>query len=255
MKKLLLTMTALSACAIAAPAAAQSSGYQYPNSGYQNNGYQNGYQNNGYQNGYQNNGYYNQNANGGVGMENRLARIDGRIQAGIQNGSIDQREARTLRRQLNDIRRLDQQYGRDGYSQQERADMQQRLRAFRDQLNYADGGRGGNGQYGSNNGYNNGGYNGQGGPYEEVCDTQTSSGSGVLGGIFDSIFGGGASTSGYANCAGLRVGQRVSGNLGAVPYQYRNQYRDSGNTYYRSDGRQIYQVDSRTNTVVRIFGM
>ena len=118
--------------------------------------------------------------------------------------------------------------------------MQQRLRYFRDQLNMADGGR--NGQYAN-------GYNGQGGPYEEVCETNTNVGG--LGGLIGSIFGGGTTD----DCAGLRVGQRVSGNLGAVPYQYRNRYRDTGNVYYRSDGRQIYQIDARTNTVLRIYGM
>lgn len=229
MKKLLLTMTALTA--FAAPAAAQS--------GYQNNGYQNnGYQNNGYQNnGYRNNGYANANAGAAVAIDNRLARLDSRIQAGIQSGAIDQREAWNLRQQLNEISRLDRRYGRNGYTQQERADMQQRLRYFRDQLNMADGGR------------NNGNY-GQGGPYEEVCDT--SSNLGGLGGLIGSIFGG---STGNTDCVGLRVGQRVSGDLGAVPYQYRNRYRDTGNFYYRSDGRQIYQIDARTNTVLRIYGM
>lgn len=229
MKKLLLTMTALTA--FAAPAAAQS-------------GYQNGYQNNGYQSGYQNNGYANPNARGAVAIDNRLARLDARIQAGIQSGVIDQREAWNLRRQLDEISRLDRRYGRNGYTQQERADMQQRLRYFRDQLNLADGGRYNNGRYGANNGYY-----GQGGPYEEVCETNTNVGG--LGGLIGSIFGGGTTD----DCAGLRVGQRVSGNLGAVPYQYRNRYRDTGNVYYRSDGRQIYQIDARTNTVLRIYGM
>lgn len=227
MKKLLLAMTALTA--FAAPAAAQN----YPT----NNGYPN---NNGYQNGYQNNGYAN--AGAAVAIDNRLARLDARIQSGIQSGAIDQREAWTLRQQLQEISRLDRRYGRNGYTQQERADMQQRLRYFRDQLNMADGGR--NGQYG------NGQY-GQGGPYEEVCETSNSN-VGGLGGLIGSIFGGGNNSS---DCYGLRVGQRVSGNLGAVPYQYRNQYRDTNNVYYRSDGRQIYQIDTRTNTVVRIYGM
>jgi hypothetical protein len=223
MKKLLLTMTA--AAAFAAPAAAQT--------GWQNNGYQN--------NGYQNNGYANANAGGAVAIDNRLARLDARIQAGIQSGAIDQMEAQNLRMQLREISRLDRRYGRNGYTQTERRDMQQRLRAFRDQLNYADGGRGG--QYGN-------GYYGQGGPYEEVCETNTNSGG--LGGLIGSIFGGGSNTD---ECAGLRIGQRVSGNLGAVPYQYRNRYRDTNNVYHRSDGRQIYQIDARTNTVVRIYGM
>jgi hypothetical protein len=54
---------------------------------------------------------------------------------------------------------------------------------------------------------------------------------------------------------GLRVGQRVSGNLGAVPYEYRSQYRDGNGVYYRADNRSIYQIDARTDTVVRIYSL
>jgi hypothetical protein len=68
---------------------------------------------------------------------------------------------------------------------------------------------------------------------------------GGIGGLIDSVLGGG----------GLRVGQRVSGNLGAVPYEYRNQYRDGNGVYYRSDNRAIYQIDARTDTVVRIYSL
>ena len=54
---------------------------------------------------------------------------------------------------------------------------------------------------------------------------------------------------------GLRVGQRASANLGGVPYAYRDQFRDGNGVYYRSDGRNIYQIDARTQTVVRIYAM
>jgi hypothetical protein len=108
---------------------------------------------------------------------------------------------------------------------------------------------GGNRQYDQYGEYDDGyydGYRGQGGPYEEVepvCQSR-----GGLGGVIDSVFG-------REDCSGFQVGQRVSGNLYAVPYEYRNQYRDGGGIYYRSDGRQIYQIDARTNTVVRVYGM
>jgi hypothetical protein len=68
---------------------------------------------------------------------------------------------------------------------------------------------------------------------------------GGIGGVIDSVLGGG----------GLRVGQRVSGNLDPVPYEYRNQYRDGNGVYYRSDRRAIYQIDARTDTVLRIYGL
>ncbi len=77
---------------------------------------------------------------------------------------------------------------------------------------------------------------------------------GGLGGIIDSIFGGGNNRN-NDECGGLRVGQRAGGNLSAVPYQYRTQFRDGGGVYYRSDGRAIYQIDARTDTVLRVYDM
>jgi type II secretory pathway pseudopilin PulG len=227
MKKAFLTLAAVGALAAAAPAAAQYG--QYGNT----------------------------NAGGRVGIDNRLARLDARIQAGIQSGAIDRREARSLRQQLRDIQRLERQYSYNGLSQQERMDLQQRLRAFRDELRYADGGR--SDQYGNSNwndDYNNRGggydddYSGRGGPYEDVdCDSDR----GGIAGIFDSIFGGGSSS----NCSGsmLRVGARASGDLRSLPSEYRYRYRDGNGVYYRHDGRSIYQIDARTNTVVRIYPM
>jgi hypothetical protein len=224
MRKLLIAMTAVSTLAVAAPAAAQW-----------NN---------------QNNVNANANINGGI--DSRIARLDARIQAGVQSGAIDRTEARNLRMQLRELRRLDRQYSRNGYTQQERADIQMRVRTFRDQLRLADGGGNGYG-YGNqgygNQGYGNNGY-GVGGPYDDCVDNGSDRGG--IGGIFDSIFGGG---SNRGTCAGLNVGSRVSGNLGAVPYQYRAQFRDGNGVYYRSDGSNIYQIDARTNTVVRVYGM
>ena len=51
----------------------------------------------------------------------------------------------------------------------------------------------------------------------------------------------------------LRVGQRISGNFGDMPAQYRDRYRDSDGSYYRYDRGNIYQVDARTNLILRIF--
>jgi hypothetical protein len=242
MKTLFLAMTGTVAIAAAAPAAAQySQAYQQP--------YQQQYQ-----------GQYNSSAN----MDSRLARLDARIQAGVQSGAIDRREERSLRWQLNEINRLQAQYSRNGLTASETADLRQRLRTFRDQLAQAGGGGAGYGAYGTNgsgnngygnngygNGYANNGYNGRGGPYEDVVCDDTSRGG--IGGLIDSIFGGGRSD----DCAGygVGVGARASSSWGAVPYQYRGQYRDGGSIYYRSDGRTIYGIDARTNTVVRVYPM
>ena len=51
----------------------------------------------------------------------------------------------------------------------------------------------------------------------------------------------------------LRVGQRVTTGLYGIPVQYRARFRDGGGVYYRSDGRNIYQIDARTQTVLRVY--
>lgn len=229
MKSLLIT-AAVSALAFAAPAAAQSNG--------QGNGW----------------GNANVNARGAVGIQNRIARLDAQIDAGVQSGDITRTEARSLRQELRTLTRLERQYSRNGLTQQERADLRMRVQNFRQNLRLAGGGNMGRDQWGSQ--YPNDGNYGQGGPYDPVCyENETSSSGGGLGGIIDSIFGGGNSGSNNAeDCdTTLRVGQRVSGNLGAVPYHLRTRFRDGQGVYYRSDGRVIYQVDARTHTVVRIY--
>jgi len=221
MKKILLAMSAVSAMAVAAPAAAQYS--------------------NRYADPYQDRGYGQDWTNGN--FDARIDRLQARLDAGVQQRVINQRDAWALRRQLRDLRQLASQYDVDGMSGRERADLQQRLRYVSQQVQVADGGRyNDRGQrYGA---YDNG-YYGQGGPYEEVNQADVCVERGGVSGFIDSMVGGGC----------LRVGQRASTNLGAVPYEFRGQYRDGGGAYYRSDGRAIYQIDARTNTILGIYPM
>jgi hypothetical protein len=221
MKKILLSMAAVGALAAAAPAMAQS-------------------------------GYYGTNANSGVGISNQIAQLDARLQAGIQAGLIDRTEARELRMDLRNLSRLERQYSYNGLTQAERQDLRQRLRSLRQEIRVADNGRyDRDTRYGSwNDPYWNDGYTGQGGPYEQPYDTNCDTNNrGVIGGVIDSVLGR------DNNCYGLRVGSRATGNLYSVPSQYRYQYRDGNGVYYRSDGRAIYQIDARTNTVLRVYDM
>jgi hypothetical protein len=225
MKKLLLSMAAVGALAAAAPALAQT-------------------------------GYYgtNVNAGGAVGISNRIAQLDARLQAGIRSGDVSGMEARNLRMEMRQLQRLERQYSYNGLTQAERQDLQSRLRNLRRDIQIADNGRyDRDTRYGSWNDpyYNNDAYTGQGGPYEQSYDTYCDNSSrGVVGGVIDSVLGRDSN-----NCNGLRVGSRASGNLYSVPSQYRYQYRDGNGVYYRSDGRAIYQIDARTNTVLRVYGM
>jgi hypothetical protein len=224
MNKILLSMAAVGAIAVAAPAASQS----------------------------WNDDNWNANAGGGMGISNQIARLDARISAGIASGEISRTEARNLRLELRQLRQLERQYSYNGLTQTERQDLRQRLRDLREDVRIAD-----NGRYDRDTRYswddrydNDDGYSGRGGPYEQpydtYCETNTRGG---IGGLIDGVLG-----RNDNNC-GLRVGARATGNLYSVPSQYRYRYRDGNGVYYRSDGRNIYQIDARTQTVLRIYAM
>jgi hypothetical protein len=249
MKKALLSAAALSALAVAAPAAAQ---YQ--------NGYQTGPQRGDYR-GDQNDDY---GVGGNANFSARIGRLQAQLDAGVRAGEIDRREAWRVRQQLTQLTQLERRYAVGGFTGQERADLQQRLRAVREQLRATGGGYGQNGNgYGNDDrysdrdrdglydadermdsngdGYDDRDYNRNGRWDDEQGGS--AQGRGGVGGVMDRVLGGGS----------LRVGDRASANLGGVPYQYRAQYRDTGNSYYRSDGRSIYQIDARSETVMRVY--
>ena len=235
MKMIILGAAAISSFALAAPAAAQ----------YSNNGYQN-------------------EARTSDNFAMRFGELQSRIEAGVQSGAISRQEARPLRQQLRQLSQLERRYNLDGLSGPERSDLQQRMRNLRQQVRYADGGAQGRyDQYDREDRY------GQSGRYDNRIDSNwdgyddrdldrdgrwdddaNNAGyqqpSGGLGGVIDALINGGG---------GLRVGQQASANLYGVPGEYRSQYRDGNGAYYRSDGRQIYQIDARSQTVTRVYPM
>ncbi len=258
-KIIFIALAATSAIAAAAPAAAQSGNYG-------GNGY---------------------GANSNI--EVRAEQLQMRLQAGVRSGAITRAEAMPLRAQLRDLMRVETLYARDGISGRERADLQHRIRSLRQGIRLAEGAGGGrygrdddrydrdddrysrgdvdsrydrdsdgwddrdgnrdgrwdvDSRYDSNrDGYDDRDHD-RDGRWDDDRGYQQSDNRGV-GQILDRVTGN----------AGLRVGQRVSGNLGSVPYAYRHEYRDSDSVYYRSDSRNIYQIDARTQTVVRVYSM
>ena len=175
----------------------------------------------------------------------RINQLRTRLDAGVRAGTIDRREAYRLSRQIDDLQRLEDRYAYNGLTESERYDLQRRLRTVRQNVRVADNNSWDrNERYGYDDrayGYGpsaGAGYYGQGGPYDEVVCEQR----GGLGGLIDSVFG--------PNC--FRVGDRAPSNLYGVPSQYRGTYRDNSSIYYRSDGRAVYGIDARTNTVVSV---
>ncbi|HYE27766.1 MAG TPA: hypothetical protein VEA61_05980 [Allosphingosinicella sp.] len=228
----------------------------------------------------------------GVGSgQIRSDQLQLQLQAGLRSGAISRAEAMPLRDQLTQLIRLERLYARDGVSGRERAHLQHRINRLRQGIRMAE--RSGDSRYGhdddrydrddrddrysgrdgygrDNDGWDDGDsdrdgrwdidarndsnrdgwddhdYNRDGRwDNDEGYARDQGADRGVVGQLIDRVTGTG----------GLRVGQRASADLGAVPYAYRTQYRDGANAYYRSDGRRIYQIDARTQTVVQVYAM
>jgi hypothetical protein len=219
----------------------------------------------------------------------RIAQLQTRLQEGVRSGSITRREARPIRQQIERLSYLERTYTANGLTGQERSTLQRGIREIRQQLRRADDGAQGryaewdrddNGNWGApnngsyagrvdanNDGWDDRDYNRDGRPdgnygyqqpdgygyqqpggygYQQPGNygyQQPAPATGIAG-VLQGLLGGGTS---------LQVGHRAPANLYAVPYQYQAQYRDGNGVYYRSDGRNIYQIDARTQTIINIF--
>lgn len=69
-------------------------------------------------------------------VEQRLDRLNDRIDRGIQSGQLDRREAMRLRNDARDLRRLSFRYSRDGLSGWERADLDRRFDRLSARINW-----------------------------------------------------------------------------------------------------------------------
>lgn len=291
MKKIFLTMTALSALAAAAPAAAQYPGQApYPGQYGQYPG-QTGY-----------------GSVAGTGaMHRRAQRVQVQIDTGVRRGTISRSEARRLHDQLRQFTQLERQYRINGINGRERADLRLRLRNLRQQVRYAE--RFGNG-YDSSERYdrNHDGWddrdlnrdgrwdvdssydrNGDGWDdrdmnrdgrwdversYDRNNDGWDDRDVNRDGGWDDERSGnrvdadwdddnwdeddrgdwqnrqGGWGQAPATSVFG--VGTRAPTGLSPVPPQYQSRFRDGNGVYYRYDDGRVFQIDARTNLILRV---
>lgn len=163
-------------------------------------------------------------ARGDMGIGVQLDNLDARLDAGVQAGVISNGEQRRLRYQMRDLRQLEARYSRNGIDRQERAELRQRLGVLRQEVR-----RVGGAGWGSRYGWEDNDWNGR----------------------RDGNYG---RDNGYNGAwSGLRVGETIPRELrGSLYGAARWGYRDRGNVQFRSDGRQVYEIDARTNRVIRI---
>jgi hypothetical protein len=233
MKKLLLAMTALATVGIAAPVSAQydrTSQYDRTTQYDYGTQYDRSYQ---HDRGTQYGDRFDTMTS--ADFRARITQLEMRLNMGIRQGLISRTEERTVRQRLDYLSRLVSSYSYNGLTFQERRDLQNRLREARNELRFAD-----NGRFDNDRRYSwaDNDYYGQGGPLEvDACSDSSSTG---IGRIFEGMIG--------RSC--LHIGDRATGSLYAVPWNYRDQYRDTSDSYFRSDGRLIYEFDTDTGRVV-----
>ncbi len=114
MRKVLLSLGLATIALGAVPATAQN--YRYDDRGYDRGPGWNG------------NGQYRD------GASQELWRLSQQVDRSIQRGNLTRREADYLRREIFELRRLDQRYGRNGYSGSERRSLDKRIDRLRDRL-------------------------------------------------------------------------------------------------------------------------
>lgn len=221
--------------------------------------------------------------NGGiVDTQSLRAQIDD----GVARGALSEEDAASLRSQLRGLANLQRQYAQDGLSGSEREDLRQRAQGLRNEIANAEGenpsyGRYGNGYGNSYQTYDNGRY----APYgnstydNRTYDNRTYGDRTYDNGAYPNRYGNGQydEDEGYSDNAyrrdrtydrdnsydrdegydeggyGLRVGDRVTGGLYAVPNAYRYRFRDGDGVYYRYGNGSVYQIDARTGVVLRIY--
>jgi hypothetical protein len=276
MKKLWITMTALSALAVTTPAAAQNWG------------------------------------SGSASVQVRVNQLETRLDAGLRRGTIPRSQAPRLRSQAQQLRQLEARYRIGGFSSRERADLQMRIDNLDSQIRYAerwgyryenrgwsdrnsdgwddrDVNRDGawdvdrrydrnddgwddrdsnrDGQWDDDQGYRDRSY-GRDGRLDDRSydrdddgwDDRDRNRDGRL--DYDPSVGDDGRNGYYDRDnraddldigAALRVGVRAPAGLSPVPPEYRTRYRDANGVYYRYDDGNIYQVDARTNVILRIY--
>lgn len=197
------------------------------------------------------------------GMRFQSVDLQTQIDAGVRTGAISQRELPPLRESLRQLVALERQLSVGGISGRENATLRQHSNSLRQQIGFASRSTGnGNGRYDTDRraGWDARYDSEHRAAWEEryMRDRETAWEGGMgredgYGYSADGRFE--ASTRGDRFAGDARIGQRASRRMVAVPAQFRDEYRDSDEFYYRYDSDRIYEIDRRSGLIVRLFDL
>ncbi|MFL6843668.1 MAG: hypothetical protein ACJ8ER_02165 [Allosphingosinicella sp.] len=195
----------------------------------------------------------------------RSTELQMQIDAGVRSGSITRAELPPLRTGLLQLVRLERQYGVDGISGPEHAALQQRSNALRQQIDRAER-TGTGGRYDSAGRFEREDRTSWEARYDRDHRTawnerydreRTAAWDGRFGA--DDRLGAGdrfdRPNRGDRFDGDVRIGQRYSSRMVALPAEYRVEYRDTDRFYYGFDSDRIYQVDRRTGLILGMFDL
>jgi hypothetical protein len=195
------------------------------------------------------------------GMRSQSATLQIQLDAGVRNGSISQRELPQLRESLRQLAMRERQFSPGGISGRENAVLQQEGNALRQQIEFASSRRGnGNGRYESDQraGWEARYDREHRTAWEERYMRDRSAAWEDREGR-DDRYGANSrfevSSRGDRFAGDVRVGQRASRRMVALPDQYRDEYRDSDEVYYRYDSDRIYEIDRSNGLILRLFDL
>ena len=198
------------------------------------------------------------------GQRTQSAALQLQIDAGVRSGAISQRELTPLRESLRQLAMRERQFSPGGISGRENAVLQQEGNSLRQQIAFASSQRG--------NGYGNGRFDTDQragwearydrehrAAWEERYMRDRSAAWDDRDGREDDRYGSSSrfelSSRGDRFSGDARVGQRATRRMVALPAQYRDEYRDSDEVYYRYDSDRIFEIDRSSGTILRLFDL
>jgi hypothetical protein len=189
--------------------------------------------------------------------------LQAEIDAGVRSGAISPRELVSLRTSLRELSGLERQLGLGGLTGRENATLRQRGNALRQEIHFASQTRAGvrlenGGRYDNEDRANwDARYDSE---HRAAWDSRYASdrdaawnsgrqGSFAASSRFE------ASNRGDRFAGDVRIGQRASRRMVALPDQYRGEFRDSDEVYYRYDSERVYEIDRTNGLILRLFDL